>query len=70
MSDVDVSYYADPQFDFEQMYEIFCGLLSHQDVSVYAKREYSSIQMQKIRTGQVIPAEQEHPTSGIVGLYM
>ena len=46
---LDISFYADSKFAWEQMDEIRLGLEDKLDVSVYAKSEYSWEQMRQIR---------------------
>ena len=46
-NNLDVSVYAKPEFDWEQMFEIREGL----DVSIYAKTDFSDYQMDEIRKG-------------------
>ena len=48
-SNLDVSIYAKPIFNWKQMSEIRFGLESNLDVSVYAKPEITSEEMRKIR---------------------
>ena len=45
---LDVSWYANPDFTRFQMSQIRCGLFSDVDVSWYAKPEYSWKQMEHI----------------------
>ena len=46
---LDVSMYANPDFDTYKMEEIYLGLEENLDVSIYAKPEYSWRVMRKIR---------------------
>jgi len=48
-SNVDVSTYANPNFDSWQMAQIKDGLQKDLDISLYAKPEYSYKQMEEIR---------------------
>ena len=49
--ELDVSFYANPVFNWEQMDEIRDGLESDVDVSIYAKKEFDWKQMQIIFLG-------------------
>ena len=46
---LDVSMYANPDFDIYKMEEIYLGLQENLDASIYAKPEYSWRIMRKIR---------------------
>lgn len=46
---IDVSVYADPRFDADQMHEIRRGLESGVDVTIYANPELHDKQMEAIR---------------------
>lgn len=48
-SGVDVSAYANPAFDLEQMSAILGGLKDGLDVTIYAKPEYSVKEMYAMR---------------------
>lgn len=48
---LDVSHYANPEFDEWQMYQIRNGVVSGVDVSIYAKPEFDSSQMSQILSG-------------------
>ena len=47
--DLDISWYANKKFDWEQMDEIRLGLEANIDVSQYAKSEYPWEQMKEIK---------------------
>ena len=49
--ELDVSWYAKPEFDILQMEEIFLGLGEELDVEIYAKPEFDYLQMRQIRFG-------------------
>lgn len=51
LNGLDVSVYAKPEFDNQQMSKIRLGLADGLDVSVYAKPELSWKQMEEIRLG-------------------
>ena len=46
---LDVSIYANPKFNSNQMWQIREGLEDNVDVSIYAKTEYSWEQMEQMR---------------------
>lgn len=48
---LDVSIYANPQYDADQMIEIRWGLEKRVDVEIYAKQEFNGDQMYEIREG-------------------
>ena len=48
---LDVSIYANPDFDDRQMDILRLGLKANIDVSIYAKKEYNWLQMDEIRKG-------------------
>lgn len=48
---VDVSWYADPKYNWKQMVQIYYGLRSGLDVSTYADPKYDAQQMREIREG-------------------
>ncbi len=49
----DVTPFANPIFDWEQMLEIKFGIQDRVDYSIYAKNEYNAPQMMEIRLGLV-----------------
>ena len=50
-ADLDVSWYANPKFDWQQMRDIKWGLEKKLDVSIYANPEFNWSQMDEIRIG-------------------
>ena len=48
-ANLDVSIYANKDFNIDKMCQIRLGLLSNIDVSVYAKKEFNWKQMEEIR---------------------
>lgn len=50
-NDVDISVYASPEFNGEQMHEIRQGLEAGIDVSMYANADFNPEQMLQIRWG-------------------
>ena len=44
-----MSIYANPEYSWEQMYQIREGLEENLDVSIYAKPKYSGQKMEEIR---------------------
>ena len=48
---LDISYYTDPDFEYEQMREIRLGLEKGLDVSLYAKSVFDLFQMRQIEYG-------------------
>ena len=48
-SDLDITFYKNPKFDYLQMHLIRIGLENGLDVSKYAKTEYSWEQMREIK---------------------
>ena len=48
---LDISWYAKPEFDYLQMEEIRKGLEANLDVSIYAKPEFDCLEMEEIRLG-------------------
>ena len=46
---LDVSWYANPEFNLYQMKQIRLGLLNNIDVSIYAKKELNWKKMREIR---------------------
>lgn len=51
ISNSKINYYINQNFNIEELFEIFKGLESGVDVSIYAKPEYDERQMQEIREG-------------------
>lgn len=47
MNDLDVTLYANQEYDWEQMKEIRLGLKDNLDVLAYARPEYNIYQMKK-----------------------
>lgn len=50
-SGVDISVYANPEYDPNQMWEIYRGLMTGLDVSSYTNPQYDHYQMEAIREG-------------------
>ena len=46
---LDISWYADPKYSWNQMNKIRLGLIENLDVSIYAKREFDWEEMEEIR---------------------
>ena len=72
-SKVDVSIYADPKFDCDQMFEICIGLKEGVDVSIYADPKFDCDQMRQIRLklekGTIDPADGEQACTNSMNLF-